>query len=165
MDKFIEPIKQAVEDSSHSDFLINLNYEIIISDNGKSLFHCNYYDFDSLKKLFNNFYQDKRKFFPDDVEINIHVFRRRLDSLMSFLSKMGEKVQAVDAVIIAIKRLETKSVLINSTTCNIFDDMNHQIFTKRLATTETKNLLRNFCHNMEISKKELLNAINQVKSP
>ena len=164
MAKFIEPIKKAIEDSNHNSFLVSLNYEIIIADNGKSLLHCNYYDFDSLKKLFDQLYQDKGKFLPDDIEINIHVFRRRLESLMSFLSKMGEDNKHVKRIASTISRLDTNSVTIQSITYKLFDDMNQQIFSKHLMGSKTQEMLRNFCNMMEIRKKELLNVVNQLVS-
>ena len=65
----IKAIEKAIIDSKSESFTLNQNYEIVIPKN-----HCNYFDVNAIKKLFDHLYQDKNRFVPNDVEVDAFVF-------------------------------------------------------------------------------------------
>ena len=88
----IKAIEKAIIDSKSESFTPNQNYEIVIPKTGTGLLHCNYFDVNAIKKLFDHLYQDKNRFVPNDVEVDAFVFTRRLHSLSMFLKKMRDQL-------------------------------------------------------------------------
>ncbi|MEC8567386.1 MAG: hypothetical protein VXY56_03715, partial [Pseudomonadota bacterium] len=51
-DLYIKPIETAIANHTSDHFIINQNYEIVIPKSGKSLLHPNYFDNNTLGRLF-----------------------------------------------------------------------------------------------------------------
>ncbi len=83
----IKPIEKVIVDHSSDHFIINQNYEIVIPDSGKSLLHPNYFDGETLGRLFEKLYQNKAEFVPNDVEVDSSIFVHRLNALSFFLKR------------------------------------------------------------------------------
>lgn len=161
-DLAIKPIEKAIVDHSSDNFIINQNYEIVIPESGKSLLHPNYFDGDTLGRLFEKLYQNKAEFVPNDVEVDSSIFVQRLNALSMFLKRRGEDSKAVHRIITNIRSIGF--LKIESMTLRVFDDFRNPLFSKPLMRLEVKSILNGFCQQWEVEKQALLKIIEQLKA-
>lgn len=113
--------------------------------------------------LFDELYQDKSTFFPDDVEVDLLIFNRRLDQLATFLKKMGDVEAGAKKISRAIRSADTKAIKIESLTTRVFDNYHRPILSKNLIHTDAKATLFRFCQQKELSKEGLLEFVDRLK--
>ena len=157
----IKPIEKVIVDHSSDHFIINQNYEIVIPDSGKSLLHPNYFDGETLGRLFEKLYQNKAEFVPNDVEVDSSIFVHRLNALSFFLKRRGEDVRPIARIITNIRSIEG-SLKIESMTLRVFDDLRNPLFSKPLMRPEVKAILNGFCQQWKVEKQELLYILEQL---
>ena len=157
----IKPIEKAIIDHSSDHFIINQNYEIVIPESGKSLLHPNYFDGDTLGKLFEKLYQNKAEFVPNDVEVDSNIFVHRLNALSMFLKRRGKDVRSIGRIITNVRSIEG-SLKIESMTLRVFDDFRNPLFSKALMRPEVKAILNRFCRQWEVEKQHLLMVLEQL---
>ena len=162
-DLAIKPIEKAISDHKIDHFIINQNYEIVIPESGKSLLHPNYFDMNTLVRLFEKLYQNKAQFVSNDVEVDSTIFVHRLNALSMFLKRRGEDTKAINRIITNIRGVEG-SIKIESMTLHIFDDLRNAIFSKALLRPDVKSILNRFCQQWEVEKQHLLMVLEQLKS-
>jgi len=158
----IKPIETAITNHTSDHFVINQNYEIVIPESGKSLLHPNYFDGDTLGRLFEKLYQNKNKFVPNDVEVDSSIFVHRLKALSMFLKRRGEDVKPISRIITNIRSIG--SLKIESITLRIFDDFRNPLFSKALMRPEVKAILNKFCQQWEVEKQHLLMVLEELKA-
>jgi glutaredoxin 2 len=146
----LKPIEQAITQHKSNHFIINKNYEVVIPESQKTLFHPNYYDISSLKQLF-----------PNEVEVNSLIFTHRLNALSTFLKKIGEESKVISKIIASIRKVEGE-LKIEPITGRIFDDFRNPILSRQLQYPGVKDTLKNFCAQMEIDKQHLLFKIENL---
>lgn len=159
----IKPIEKAITNHTSDHFIINQNYEIVIPDSGKSLLHPNYFDGDTLGRLFEKFYQNKAQFVPNDVEVDSSIFVHRLNALSMFLKRRGEDVKPISRIITNVRSIEGP-LKIESITLRVFDDFRNPLFSKALMRPEVKAILNGFCQQWEVGKQHLLMILEQLKA-
>ena len=157
----IKPIETAIANHTSDHFIINQNYEIVIPNSGKSLLHPNYFDGDTLGRLFEKLYQNKVQFVPNDVEVDSAILVHRLNALSMFLKRRGEDVRHIARIITNIRSIEG-SLKIESITLRVFDDLRNPLFSKPLMRPEVKAILNGFCQQWEVEKQELLYVLEQL---
>lgn len=158
----IKPIEKAIIDHTSDHFIINQNYEIVIPNSGKSLLHPNYFDGDSLGRLFEKLYQNKAQFVPNDVEVDSSIFVHRLNALSMFLKRRGEDTRSISRIITNIRSIEGY-LKIESMTLRVFDDLRNPLFSKPLMRPEVRAILNGFCQQWEVEKQHLLMILEQLK--
>ncbi len=159
----IKPIEKVIVDHSSDHFIINQNYEIVIPDSGKSLLHPNYFDGETLGRLFEKLYQNKAEFVPNDVEVDSSIFVHRLNALSFFLKRRGEDVRPIGRIITNIRSIEGE-LKIESMTLRVFDDFRNPLFSKALMRPEVKAILNGFCLQWEVEKHHLLMVLEKLKA-
>jgi len=162
-DLAIKPIETAIANHTSDHFIINQNYEIVIPDSGKSLLHPNYFDGNTLGRLFEKLYQNKAQFVPNDVEVDSSIFVHRLNALSFFLKRRGEDVRSIGRIITNIRSIDGE-LKIESMTQRIFDDLRNPILSKALLRPEVKAILNGFCQQWEVEKNHLLMVLDQLKA-
>ena len=158
----IKPIETAITNHTSDHFIINQNYEIVIPESGKSLLHPNYFDGDTLGRLFEKLYQNKVQFVPNDVEVDSSIFVHRLNALSRFLKRRGEDARPISRIITNIRSIGP--LKIESMTLRIFDDFRNPLFSKALMRPEVKAILNGFCQQWEVEKQHLLMVLEQLKA-
>ena len=158
----IKPIETAIVNHTSDHFIINHNYEIVIPESGKSLLHPNYFDGDTLGRLFEKLYQNKNEFVPNDVEVDSSIFVHRLNALSMFLKRRGEDTKPISRIITNIRSIG--SLKIESITLRVFDDFRNPLFSKALMRPEVKAILNKFCQQWEVEKQHLLMVLEQLKA-
>lgn len=159
----IKSIETAIANHTSDHFIINQNYEIVIPDSGKSLLHPNYFDGNTLGRLFEKLYQNKAQFVPNDVEVDSSIFVHRLNALSFFLKRRGEDVRSIGRIITNIRSIDGE-LKIESMTQRIFDDLRNPILSKALLRPEVKAILNGFCQQWEVEKNHLLMVLDQLKA-
>ena len=159
----IKPIETAIANHTSDHFIINQNYEIVIPESGKSLLHPNYFDGDTLGRLFEKLYQNKAEFVPNDVEVDSSIFVHRLNALSMFLKRRGEDVKPISRIITNVRGIEG-DLKIESLTQRVFDDLRNPVLSKALLRPEVKAILNKFCQQWEVEKQHLLMVLEQLKS-
>ena len=162
-DLAIKPIETAIVNHTSDHFIINQNYEIVIPESGKSLLHPNYFEGDTLGRLFEKLYQNKAEFVPNDVEVDSSIFVHRLNALSMFLKRRGEDVRPISRIITNIRSING-SLKIESMTLRVFDDFRNPLFSKALLRPEVKAILNKFCQQWEVERQHLLMVLEQLKS-
>jgi hypothetical protein len=158
----IKPIETAIANHTSDHFVINQNYEIVIPESGKSLLHPNYFDGDTLGRLFEKLYQNKTQFVPNDVEVDSSILVHRLNALSMFLKRRGEDVRPIGRIITNVRSIEG-CLKIESMTLRVFDDFRNPLFSKPLMRPEVKAILNGFCQQREVEKQYLLKILKQLK--
>ena len=159
----IKPIETTITNHTSDHFIINQNYEIVIPESGKSLLHPNYFDGDTLGRLFEKLYQNKAEFVPNDVEVDSCIFVHRLNALSMFLKRRGEDVRPISRIITNVRNI-IGSLKIESMTLRVFDDFRNLLFSKALMRPEVKAVLSGFCQQWEVEKQHLLMLQEQLKA-
>jgi hypothetical protein len=159
----IKPIETAIANHTSDHFVINQNYEIVIPDGGKSLLHPNYFDGDTLGRLFEKLYQNKAEFVPNDVEVDSSIFVHRLNALSMFLKRREEDARPISRIITNVRSIKG-SLKIESMTLRVFDDFRNPLFSKALMRPEVKAILNKFCQQWEVEKQHLLMVLEQLKA-
>ena len=157
----IKPIEKVITNHTSDHFVINQNYEIVILESGKSLLHPNYFDGETLGRLFEKLYQNKNEFVPNDVEVDSSIFVHRLNALSMFLKRRGEDARPISRIITNIRSIGP--LKIESMTLRIFDDFRNPLFSKALMRPEVKAILNGFCQQWEVEKQHLLMVLDQLK--
>jgi len=159
----INPIETAITNHTSDHFVINQNYEIVIPESGKSLLHPNYFDGDTLGRLFDKLYQNKTEFVPNDIEVDSNIFVQRLNALSMFLKRRGEDVRPISRIITNVRSIEG-SLKIEPLTLRVFDDFRNPLFSKALMRPEVKAILNGFCQQWEVEKQHLLMVLEQLRA-
>ena len=159
----IKSIETAIANHTSDHFIINQNYEIVIPDSGKSLLHPNYFDGETLGRLFEKLYQNKAEFVPNDVEVDSSIFVHRLNALSMFLKRRGEDVRPIGRIITNVRSIEG-CLKIESMTLRVFDDFRNPLFSKPLMRPEVKAILNGFCQQWEVEKHHLLMVLEKLKA-
>ncbi len=157
----IKSIETAIANHTSDHFIINQNYEIVIPESAKSLLHPNYFDRETLSRLFEKLYENKVQFIPNDVEVDSSIFVHRLNALSFFLKRRGEDVRSIGRIITNIRSIDGE-LKIESMTQRIFDDLRNPILSKSLLRPEVREILRKFCQQWEVEKKHLLMILEQL---
>lgn len=158
---FLQPIEKAIKNHTSDYFIINKNYEVVIPESRKSLLHPNYYDINTIKTLFYKLYADVKDFVSDDVEIDAKIFIHRLNSLATFLKKIGSDARPISRIITNIHHVEG-AIKIEALTLRVFD-AGQQIIAKVFLRPEVKDLLQGFCQQREMSKLAILAILKDLK--
>ena len=125
--------------------------------------HPNYFDGNTLGRLFEKLYQNKAEFVPNDVQVDSAIFVQRLNALSMFLKRLGEDTRAVHRIITNVRSIEG-SLKIESMTLRVFDDFRNPLFSKPLMRPEVKAILNGFCQQWEVEKQELLMVLKQINT-
>lgn len=168
------PLKQdklmdAVLDSPKDRFLITKNYELLSSESGKNILDARLFDTKALCVLFDELYQKDTQFYPSDIEIGVSTFTTRLYALRHFLDRNSGTLEDSKSLIYGVKALSSALSNINGNFVRIeFCPVrllldNGGFVAKKLSTLQVRLVLYRFCHQREISKRELIEAIAESK--
>ena len=164
-----EPIEKKISDSATDIFLITKNYEILNLKSGGVVLDTRNFDVESVWRCFEVLYQDDNHFFPMDVTSGFNNFMQRLFTLKCFLERSSrltenskDLISAVRTIIMSLSTLEVHSIKIEFCPLRLLVDKN-ELLSKRLSKPQVKTILAGFCHQREICKKELFEAIAEAK--
>jgi len=169
MDSLFDPIKNAIFEAEGDRLLMTKNYELLETESGKNLLDSRLFDPKVLYTLFDELYHKEDQFYPADVEIGMKNFTTRLYAMRHFLDRNSGSLEdgksliyGVKALSVALSRLDAHVVRIEFCPVRLLLDTSW-LTSKKLSTMQVKTVLYRFCQQREISKQDLLEAIEESK--
>ena len=169
MDSLFDPIKNAIFEASRDRLLMTKNYELLETESGKNLLDSRLFDPKVLYTLFDGLYHKEDHFYPADVEIGLNNFTTRLYAMRHFLDRKSGSLEdskiliyGVKALSVALSRLDAHVVRLEFCPVRLLLDTSW-LTSKKLSTMQVKTVLYRFCQQREISKQDLLEAIEESK--
>jgi len=164
-----EPIEKKIFESTAPIFLVTKNYEILNLKSGAVVLDTRNCDVEATWKIFSVLYQEPNQFFPMDEEPGVNTFMQRLFTLKYFLERSSHLtnnnkglISAVRTIIIALSNLEVHSIKIEFSPLRLLVDKN-ELRSKKLSKPQVRVIFAGFCHQREINKQELFEAIAEAK--